>query len=128
MKILESQLDEASLTSLAMRASELLLAKNFTALAREFGYAVAYDREPAKAIMEDYDRRVLECAELKGDGLAKSHEIWVNYFKPNSTGFLAAVECQLPVNNTACLFFSLVAGLNRNGDHYLYLESISSMA
>ena len=43
MKILESQLDQASLTSFAMRASKLLLAKDFTALAKEFGYTGDYE-------------------------------------------------------------------------------------
>ena len=77
---------------MGVEALHLLCSGNIAALADRFGYALAYDREPATAIKDDL-RFCLEqlgssSLELPLDPASK-----VEYFKPNDTGLLAVVEC-----------------------------------
>ena len=53
MQITDNHIDEVSLTALGTEANCLLCSGNIPTLVERFGYARAFDREPATAIREN---------------------------------------------------------------------------
>ena len=127
MQLLESQTNASSLSALGAEAIGLLCSGEFRALAERFGYALAFDREPAKAIEED----LAAClAEIKSKVLAPSNvhrSATVKFFKANTTGLFAVVECPVPTENGAELLVELIVTLARE-HKYVTLEQISVAA
>lgn len=101
MKLLPTQIDERSLSGFGEEASVMLIRHDYSGLAKRFGYALAYDREPAAAMEEDYLRAAASPFEAMP-------EVKVKYFKPNSTGLFAAVACTVPVAGKAAVLLELI--------------------
>jgi hypothetical protein len=127
MQLLESQTNASSLSAFGAEAVGLLCSGEFRALADRFGYALAFDREPAKAIEED----LATClAEIQSNVFAPSNarpSATVKFFKPNATGLFAVVECPVPTENGAQLLVELIVTLAREHKH-VTLEQISVAA
>jgi len=105
MQIASNLIDEASLKTLGADGVDLLCKGNFTELARRFGYALSYGREPAAAIQED----LAAClTELRASTLAAPRVRSVKYFGANETGLFALVECLASVENGAALLVEFI--------------------
>ncbi len=124
MQLLDSQMDAMSLSDLGAEAISFLCSRDFRTLADRFGYALAFDRDAAKAIEED----LAEClAESRGEVFASRDMrplATVTFFDPNTTGLFAVVECALPTDDAPGLLVELVVTA-RGGHKHLTLEQIS---
>lgn len=102
----------------------MLMKKDFSGLAKRFGYALAYDRSPAAALEEDFLRALASPYKMVSTA---DPEIVVKYFKPNSTGLFAVVECTVAVADGAAVLLDLiVTGTGRK--KYICVEGISGTA
>lgn len=123
MKLLPAQTDERSLVVLGAEASEMLSQLDYSGLANRFGYALTYGREPAAAIEADYFKAASSPHRVGADNRLS---IVVRYFKPNSTGLFAVVECAVPVTEgTAVLLELVVAG--QGEEKHITVEDISGV-
>ena len=83
----------------------MLTRHDYTGLATRFGYARAFDRESAAAIESDF---LAAAASPFRVPLGQEQSIAVKYFKPNSTGLFAAVECMVQIAAGAAIDMSLI--------------------
>ncbi len=126
MKITEDQMEHQHLASLGLEAIQLLCSGELSALASRFGYALAYDRDPAIVIQED----LASClTKLGANTLAPPGNPVpkVGYFKKNDTGLIALIEFLLFADNEKQLLVELVVTGNSTEKH-LTLEQISVTA
>lgn len=65
MKIKDDQATPRQLSDLGVRAAQLLCAGDFSSLAQQFGYALAYDRDPAVAIRQELGSSLAEIGASK---------------------------------------------------------------
>lgn len=105
MKISAKQTDECSLSEFGEEASAMLARNDYSGLASRFGYAVAYDREPATAIEADYLAAAASPHEMAPD---EHFSVAVRYFEQNSIGLFAVVECIVPVAEEAAVHMDLI--------------------
>ena len=124
MKISENQLEERTLIEFGLSAAAMLSNGEFEELAKQFGYALAYERDPAKAIAEDLE------AVLCDAGTSDSSDpvqVTVKYFEQNDAHLLAVVECLVTVASGGLVLLGLVAA--RNGQVInLFLEDLNAVA
>jgi len=105
MKLLPTQIDEATLSGFGKEAVAMVMRGDFEALASRFGYALTWGREPAAALKADYERAASSPLKAKpGDGLS----VGVKYFKPNDTALFAVVECAVPLGEGAAVGMDLI--------------------
>ncbi len=126
MQITNDQLEQQHLASLGLEAIQLLCSGEFPALANRFGYALAYDRDPAIVIQED----LTSClTKLGANALAPLSNPLpkVGYFKQNGTGLIALIEFLLLADNEKQLLVELIVTGNST-EKYLTLEQISVTA
>jgi hypothetical protein len=120
-----ASLETTTLSALGREAVGYLLQNDYPSLANRFGYALAYGRDPAKAIQEDLARLLLDL----GAGAVASEqncaEPSLSFFAPNSARLLAFVECTLLADNGAALLIELVATGSAAKMHFT-LEDISN--
>src|SRR3546814_4711738 len=95
MQITDDQTSPTAVASLGSQAVQLLCAGDFSALAAHFGYAVAYDRDPAMAIREELASSLTEIGASKL-GPPPSTTPSVSYFNPNDSGLFALVAQRVP--------------------------------
>jgi len=122
MNLLESQIDNLSLSKLGEKACQLFIAKDFQRLADTFGYAMAYDRDIATAIESDFiqcTKNSLQC------GLLES--VTIKNFKPNDTGLLSAIECILLFDEGRRVLIELIMTEHEDSKS-LFLEDITALA
>src|SRR5271167_675659 len=93
MKLLASQIDEVSLCRLGEEVVSLLKKRDFPSLADRFGYALAFERQPATAIEEELQTCIAASQGLPEQQDAEIASIVVKYFRPNDSGLFALVEC-----------------------------------
>lgn len=93
-------------------------------LAERFGYALAYDRDIALAIQQDFEQCL---SEAESPSTPKSTSIQVKYFKPNDAGLYALVECVTAVNERANVLIELIVA-GGGDEKYITLEQISYVA
>ena len=95
----------------------MLIRHDYSGLANQFGYALAYDRAPSAAIEADF----LSATASPHMVASSVHQpIAVKYFAPNDTGLFAVVECTVPVaEGTAVLLELIVAGKGEREAHHL---------
>jgi hypothetical protein len=124
MKITDDQTDPRSLADLGSQAVQLLCSGNFSALAQQFGYALAYDRDPASAIRDELG---LSLAEIGASTLGQppTSVPSVSYFKPNDTGLFALVEQQIPTDGSGHVLLELIVSA-RGSDGHVVLEQVSA--
>ena len=123
MKLLASQTDERSLATLGEVACAQLMRNDFPGLANQFGYALAYGRDPAVAIEADFAGAAASAIRVE---VAVHTTILVKYFTPNDTGLFAVVECTVPVDNGAAVLLELIVTGNKD-EKYITLEDISGV-
>jgi hypothetical protein len=93
-------------------------------LANKFGYALAYGREPAAAIEIDFLGAAASPHLVASDAPTP---IVVGYFRPNSTGLFALVECTVPVAEGSAVLLELIV-TERGEEKYITVEDISGVA
>jgi hypothetical protein len=126
MQIQNDHIDEAHLAQLGSDAVTLLRSGDVSALATQFGYAVAFSREVPVAIQED----LAAClAELGATSLAPDRlpSTSVRYFGHNDSGLVAVVECLASTNNGAEVLVELVV-TSKGAGTYVCLEQLSAAA
>jgi hypothetical protein len=125
MKI-DGRADATSLSALGAEAVGLLCSEDINGLAKRFGYALAFNREPAVAIREDL-RSCL--ADVRAASLmpAPKHTPTVKYLEPNDSGLFAVVECVALTDNGAKVLVELIV-TDKQGDKHVTLEQISVAA
>ena len=124
MKLLPKQTDESTLVSFGKEAATMLMQRDYESLASRFGYALAYGRELATAIEEDYEKATATPIEAKPN---MSSSVKVKYFTPNDSGLFAVVECVVPVAGKSAVLLELVVTGNSEEKH-ITVEDISSVA
>ncbi|MGR9117577.1 MAG: hypothetical protein ACU85E_17665 [Gammaproteobacteria bacterium] len=124
MKLLPAQTDEHSLSSLGKAASAMLMRHDYSGLVNRFGYARAFDRDPATAIEADYSRAAASHIEAAPN---EHFQVTVKYFKPNSTGLFAVVECIVPVAERAAVLLELIV-TEKGEEKHIAVEDISGIA
>ena len=120
MKLDFSQTDETSLAALGHEASFMLARRDFSGLAKQFGYALKFDRPTAAALEEDFLSAAASPHEISGE----APEIVVKYFSPNNTCLFALVECYVRVLETASVLMELIVTGER-GEMDVTIEHIS---
>lgn len=124
MKLLANQTGEASLRKIGDEAVQLVRAGEVEALVQRFGYAVALGREPVSAVEADLSSSLAEigAARLLPDGPYSSA---VTYFKPNTSGLFALVECVVPADVGGAVLIELVI-TSQDEEKYVSLEQLSA--
>jgi hypothetical protein len=124
MQINENQMDRQTLARFGEDAVALLCRGDFGALAERFGYAVAYGREPAKAIESD----LAAClSEDEGTPGHISPSMSIKYYDANateSTGLVAAVECITHLADGSAVLLALVV-TGKGVERHIGLEGIN---
>jgi hypothetical protein len=109
MKLLSTQTDQAILSRFGEEAVALVIRQDFDALAIRFGYALAWNREPAIALKDDCERAASSPLKSKPDyGVL----VVVKYFKQNDTGPFALVECAIPLTDGGAVGMDLIVAGN----------------
>ena len=125
MKLSPNQTDEKTLARFGAEAVALVASRNFTALAERFGYALAYDRNVAQAIEEDFEQCLSEAEEPSSQN---SPSIQVKYFKPNDIPLYALVECITPIGQGSTVLIELIVTGVDGQEKHITLEQISYAA
>ncbi len=102
----------------------MLMWRDYAGLADQFGYALAHGRELAAAIEADF---IAAAASPFNEVLEENPSIVLTYFKPNSTGLFAAVDCTVAIGDAACVFLSLVI-TGKGEEKYVTLEDVCGVA
>ena len=121
MLLTEDQTDQESLLRFGAEAAELLLNRDFHALADRFGYAFAYDREIPEAIEADLAACLAEAD--RGFDQTPPRQT-VKYFKPNDANLFAVVECVTWMPEGPAVLVELIVTRSGEGRH-VTLEDIS---
>jgi hypothetical protein len=123
MKITDDQTAPEALAAYGHKAAQLLCSGDFSALAKQFGYALAFERDPATAIRYDLSAIL---AELGASSLGPPLSLpSVSRLKPNDTALVASVEQRIPTNNGRHVLLELVVSAHA-ADRHLGLEQISA--
>lgn len=124
MLISPDHIDEASLAGLGAEVVELLCSGQLASLAQQFGYALAFGREPVAALEEDMRERLAQANAVSFVAKGGADAISVKYFKPNDTGLFAVIECDVDTDNGLEALVELVVTRIDTG-FYITLEQIS---
>ncbi|MCD7099006.1 hypothetical protein [Stenotrophomonas sp. MMGLT7] len=126
MKITDDQTTPEALEAFGLQATQLLCSGDFSTLAKHFGYALAYDRDPAVAIREELSSSLAELG-ASSLGPPQSGLSSVSYFTSNDTGLLALVEQRIPTDNERHILLELIVSIT-GSDKHLVLEQVSAAA
>jgi hypothetical protein len=124
MLINDDQMDRQTLGRFGEQAVALLRAGDFTALAERFGYALAYGREPAKAIESDLAACLSE--DQGTDGFIAPTTV-IKYYDAQATettGLMAATECVSHLADNSAILLALVV-TGKGAERHIGLEGIS---
>jgi hypothetical protein len=116
-------IDVHSLSQLGAEAVALFAKRDFQGLADRFGYALAYDRDPAQAIAADLESSLLNSQEPPEQNVPS---ITVKYFKFNSSNLVALVECVMLFDSKVPILIELIVN-SFDGGMYIYLEDVSPL-
>jgi len=124
MKLIDSQVNAEALVELGMGAARLLCHGDIHTLARQFGYALSYGREPAVAIREDLNSSL---SKVGAASLATAADLpvpTVLFYEANDSNLVALVECRVPADNGATVLVELVVTA-RGKEQHITLEEVS---
>ena len=124
MKITDDQATPRQLADLGVRAAQLLCAGDFSSLAQQFGYALAYDRDPAVAIRQELGSSLAEIGASKLCPPPATPPS-VSYFTPNDTGLFALVEQRIPTDCSGHVLLELIV-TGQGPDKHVVLEQVSA--
>jgi len=121
MKLSSNQTDVESLTQFGREAIALVERRDFSSLAKQFGYALSFERNLVQAIESDFARCI---SRADSPSSCTEQSINVKYFKPNTTQLYALVECFVPVSQVATVLIELIV-TGQGEDKDITLEDIS---
>lgn len=124
MQINEDQMDRQTLTRFGEDAVALLQSGDFGALAERFGYALAYGREPAKAIESDLAACLSEDEGTPGHIAPSTSIKYYGAHATDSTGLVAAIECITHLADDSAILLALVV-TGKGAERYISLEGIN---
>jgi hypothetical protein len=124
MKAALTHFSDHALAQLGTEASRLVASGNLTLLHQQFGYDLAFDREPLAALEQDI-ALVLSEVGASAFGDSSQSTCTVSHFKPDETGLTSLVECLLPTNGDRAVLVELIL-FARDSEGHLTLEQISS--
>ena len=125
MELTAYQAQPEALASLAQSAATLLISGDIAPLVHAFGYALAFERDPAAALQADL---AICLSELGATHLAAATPgpVKVSYF-PAGSELFALAELVLPAEPRGSVLLELV--VTSGGKHrYATLEQISAVA
>ena len=126
MKLAPEDLNDLALERLGVEAASLISAGSLHSLHAQFGYALAFNRDPIEALAEDVAATLAEVG-ASGFGDPSQSCAKVKHFEPNEIGLSRLVECLLPTNNGKHLLVELVVSATGSEAH-LTLEQVSATA
>jgi hypothetical protein len=103
----------------------LLKKRDFPSLADRFGYALAFERQPATAIEEELETCIAACHGLSDQQSAVFASIVVKYFNSNESGLFALVECIFDAAKGCPILAELIVSSDGK-DKYVTLEQITN--
>ena len=123
MQISEVQFSTDRLSALGVEAIGLLRSGEYSVLAERFGYALAFQRDPAVAIQEDLASCLVK---LHAAALSPVASIvpGVRYFPPTEGFIVSLVEIWVPADNGRELLVELIVSGEESNRH-VTLEDIS---
>ena len=96
-------------------------------MAERFGYALAFDKDPAFAIQDELASCVAEFRERKMSKTSSTESVVVKYFKPNESNLVAVVECEFEGPQGCPVLAELIVIANGEERH-VCLEQVSIAA
>ncbi|HEY4146612.1 hypothetical protein [Pinirhizobacter sp.] len=121
MEITPDDLNNDFLTSLGSEAIALLHGKFFDRLIDKFGYAVAFGRDPAKALEADLAYCLQDDEQASGSA---SPSIEVKYFRPGQSFLVAVVDCVTQFPGGKIILLNLIVSVGNSGMH-VCIEGVS---
>ncbi len=124
MKTTLSHFTDDVLAQHGMEAACLVASGDLTSLHQQFGYKLAFEREPLAALAQDI---AVVLSEVGATAFENSIQptCTVRHFKPNESGLTSLVECLLSTDGDRPILVELVL-FAKDSDGYLTLEQISS--
>ena len=124
MQLLPHQQDVDSLRDLACAGLHLLATGQFELLVERYGYARAFERDPAEAVRFDLAQALLTAS---GNDLlpVRPSDIPVVFYQENATCLRAAIDCEVPTQGGRCVWVSFV--VTGTETEFLSLEDICAI-
>ena len=123
---LEAPCEPDVLVALGEEAVALLCRGDLDTLARRYGYALSFGRDPARAIRDDLTRSLSEVGATSLASAPPACSTSVKYFQPDGSNLRAVIECLVPTANGAELLVELVVSSTGEEKH-VTLEQISAV-
>ncbi|ULU26776.1 hypothetical protein [Dyella terrae] len=120
MQLADDQIDKENLSALGAEAAALLMDRKFGVLADRLGYALAYGREPAKAIEADLAACLVETSEEPDRAIPSET---VTFFRSNDVNLFAVVACVARMPEGPAVLIELVVTVT-GAEYHLSLEDI----
>lgn len=127
MKLSPSEASEEVLAQQGRELIALFKKGEFGSVAERFGYALAFDRDPAVAIRDELAFCVAEFQGCKLPETSSAESVVVKYFKPNESNLFAVVECEFEGPRGCPVLAELIVTANGEEWH-VCLEQISIAA
>lgn len=127
MRLLAECITESDLVELGKEAVRLLAAGDLDSLATQFGYALAFGRDPSQAIEADLRQSLAEVNASSVDCAMPQPEPSVRFLQGATAGVVGVIECQVKTNTGSEILLELVLSVNGHEKH-LTLEQISAAA
>lgn len=105
----------------------LLKQGEYCSVAERFGYALAFDKDPALAIQNELASCVADFRDRKLSQTSSATSVVVKYFEPNDSNLFAVVECEFEGPQGCPVLAELIVTTNGE-DRYVSLEQISIAA
>ena len=128
MKIPTNHINDTDLIKFGEEAVNLIIGKEYKELAGRFGYALAYEENPANVIKKEIDMCLSQLGKYSKLAEIINKEIIVKYFENNDTGLVAVVECTLSIENGDGEMLVELIVTEKDGENYVTLEQISYAA
>jgi hypothetical protein len=103
--------------------------RDYSLIAKRFGYALAFDRPLIEAVATDIDSCLVGEGRSAVIGLVNEAQILVGYYKqPNSSNLFGLVECFLPLDQDAGKLLATLIVTTAGQEFYVGLEDVSYVA
>lgn len=127
MKLLQNQVDNNQFSRLGEELVLLFEKRDFSSIADRFGYALAYGRDPAKAIEEELLSCVSAFQRLPQPQDVVSPSIVVKRFTDTNLSLVAVIECHFFMAGGCPVLAELIV-TGKGEDKYVSLEQVSLSA
>lgn len=124
MKLLPNQVDHNLFSRLREELVTLFEKRDFCSIADRFGYALAYGRDPAKAIEAELLSCFSEFRMLPQPQVVVSPSIVVKRFTDNDLSLVAVIECHFFMAGGCPVLAELIV-TGKGEDMHVSLEQVS---